>query len=47
MIARVLGAGAVLEPPLLFRLLIRNAWLRRIPGRLIGLGVRQEHVVNA
>jgi 2-polyprenyl-6-methoxyphenol hydroxylase-like FAD-dependent oxidoreductase len=43
-IARVLSADTPLEPPLFFRLLTRHAWLRRIPGRLIGLGVRPEHV---
>lgn len=31
-------------PPLLMRLLNRFAWLRRIPGRIIGLGVRRERV---
>ena len=44
-IARVLRADQQLEPPLFFRLLTRYAWLRRIPGRLIGMGVRPEHVV--
>ncbi len=45
-IARVLRADQKLEPPLFFRLLSRYAWLRRIPGRLIGLGVRPEHVAH-
>lgn len=43
--------GAVLDPqarldrpPLLVRLLDRHAWLRGIPARLIGLGIRREHV---
>jgi 2-polyprenyl-6-methoxyphenol hydroxylase-like FAD-dependent oxidoreductase len=32
------------EPPFLLRLLDRVPPLRRIPGRLIGLGIRREHV---
>jgi len=43
-IARVLGTGERLEPPLFLRLLARYPLLRRIPARLIGLGVRPEHV---
>jgi 2-polyprenyl-6-methoxyphenol hydroxylase-like FAD-dependent oxidoreductase len=43
-IARVLRANERLEPPLVVRLLSRFPSLRRIPGRLIGLGVRPEHV---
>jgi 2-polyprenyl-6-methoxyphenol hydroxylase-like FAD-dependent oxidoreductase len=43
-IGRVLGAGKSLQPPLLLRLLSRFAPLRRIPARLIGMGVRPEHV---
>ncbi len=43
-IARVLGTGERLAPPLFLRLLARYPWLRRIPGRLIGLGIRPEHV---
>lgn len=42
-ITRVLKSTQVLEPPLLFRLLARFAWLRRLPGRLIGMGLRPEH----
>ena len=41
-ITRVLGTTGRLEPPLFFRLLNRFAWLRRLPGRLIGMGVRPE-----
>jgi 2-polyprenyl-6-methoxyphenol hydroxylase-like FAD-dependent oxidoreductase len=41
-ITRVLESTQVLEPPLLFRLLARFAWLRRLPGRLIGMGLRPE-----
>ena len=43
-IARVLRADQRLKPPLLLRLLTNVPPLRRIPGRLIGLGVRPEHV---
>jgi 2-polyprenyl-6-methoxyphenol hydroxylase-like FAD-dependent oxidoreductase len=43
-IARVLRADQRLKPPLLLRLLTNFPPLRRIPGRLIGMGVRPEHV---
>jgi 2-polyprenyl-6-methoxyphenol hydroxylase-like FAD-dependent oxidoreductase len=43
-IARVLKTTQALEPPLFFRLLTRYPMLRRIPGRLIGMGIRPEHV---
>jgi 2-polyprenyl-6-methoxyphenol hydroxylase-like FAD-dependent oxidoreductase len=43
-ITRVLRSTERLEPPALFRWLTRFALLRRIPGRLIGMGVRPEHV---
>jgi 2-polyprenyl-6-methoxyphenol hydroxylase-like FAD-dependent oxidoreductase len=43
-ITRVLRSRQPLRPPLLFRLLTRYPLLRRIPGRLIGMGVRPEHV---
>jgi len=43
-LARVLQSEEPLEPPLGFRLLARYAWLRRIPGRLIGMGIRPEHI---
>jgi 2-polyprenyl-6-methoxyphenol hydroxylase-like FAD-dependent oxidoreductase len=32
------------KPPLVMRLLTRFSFLRRIPARLIGIGVRPEHV---
>jgi 2-polyprenyl-6-methoxyphenol hydroxylase-like FAD-dependent oxidoreductase len=41
---RVLGEGDAIRAPLLVRLLARHAFLRRIPARLIGIGVRPEHV---
>src|SRR5262249_21897814 len=43
-IRSVLGATEPIKPPLVARLLGRSPRLRRIPGRLIGLGVRPEHV---
>jgi 2-polyprenyl-6-methoxyphenol hydroxylase-like FAD-dependent oxidoreductase len=43
-IARVLRSNQPFRPPLLLRLASRSAWLRGIPGRLIGMGVRPEHV---
>jgi 2-polyprenyl-6-methoxyphenol hydroxylase-like FAD-dependent oxidoreductase len=43
-IARILGGAAPMRPPLLLRLLARYAILRRIPARVIGIGVRPEHL---
>ena len=43
-IAPVLGGAAPSRLPLALRLLARFAFLRRIPARLIGIGVRPEHV---
>jgi 2-polyprenyl-6-methoxyphenol hydroxylase-like FAD-dependent oxidoreductase len=43
-IARVLDETAPLQPPLAARLLARFPSLRRIPARLVGLGIRPEHV---
>ena len=43
-IAPVLGRATSLRLPLALRLLARYAILRRIPARLIGIGVRPEHV---
>jgi len=43
-IRRVLGTTEALTPPLPLRLLARFPFLRRIPARLIGMGVRPEHV---
>ena len=45
-IASVLSTSRPLTPPLILRLLDRFALLRRIPARLIGLGVRPEHVTT-
>jgi 2-polyprenyl-6-methoxyphenol hydroxylase-like FAD-dependent oxidoreductase len=43
-ISRVLGEQQALQAPLVLRLASRFAFLRRIPARLVGLGVRPEHV---
>jgi 2-polyprenyl-6-methoxyphenol hydroxylase-like FAD-dependent oxidoreductase len=43
-IKRVLHSSIQLPPPLAFRLIARFPFLRRIPARMIGLGVRPEHV---
>jgi 2-polyprenyl-6-methoxyphenol hydroxylase-like FAD-dependent oxidoreductase len=43
-ISRALAAKGSLEVPLAIRLLARFPFLRRIPARLLGLGVRPEHV---
>ena len=43
-IAPVLGRSGSVRPPLFLRLLDRYPFLRRIPARLIGLGIRPEHV---
>lgn len=43
-INRALQAPGPLQAPLAIRLLARFPFLRRIPARLLGLGVRPEHV---
>ena len=43
-IGRVLGSSAHMSPPWPMRLLGRFPYLQRIPARLVGLGVRPEHV---
>src|SRR4030095_2576668 len=42
--ARVLGETGSLQPPLALRLLARIPYLRRIPARIVGYGIRAEHV---
>jgi 2-polyprenyl-6-methoxyphenol hydroxylase-like FAD-dependent oxidoreductase len=44
LIGRILDAAEAVEAPLPLRLMSRCAPLRRIPARLIGMGVRPEHV---
>ncbi len=43
-VRRVLGSRAKIVPPFVLRLFIRLPVLRRIPARLIGVGIRPEHV---
>jgi hypothetical protein len=43
-IARVLDPGQRPGVPLALRLAAKFPILRRIPGRLIGMGIRPEHV---
>lgn len=43
-IGRVLGSTAPIQAPRIVKLLDRFPLLRRIPGRLIGLGIRRERV---
>jgi 2-polyprenyl-6-methoxyphenol hydroxylase-like FAD-dependent oxidoreductase len=43
-IRQVLGRTEPLAPPLLVRLMARYPFLRRLPARLIGIGIRPEHV---
>ena len=43
-IAPVLGGTGPLKPPLALRLLAKVPFLPRIPARLVGLGIRPEHV---
>jgi 2-polyprenyl-6-methoxyphenol hydroxylase-like FAD-dependent oxidoreductase len=43
-VSRVLSGTGPMKPPLLLTLFARFPFLRRIPARLIGVGVRPEHV---
>jgi hypothetical protein len=43
-VRRVLAGAGAMRPPLPLRLLARVPYLRRIPARLVGMGVRPEHV---
>jgi len=45
-IASVLGKSETLKPPLPLTLLRHVPLLRRIPARLIGMGIRPEHVAT-
>ena len=45
-ITRVLASAEPLEAPLFFRLATRFPVLRGIPGRLIGMGIRPEHLAD-
>jgi hypothetical protein len=44
LISRVLASEQRPTPPLLFRLTERFPFLRRLPARLVGMGIRPEHV---
>jgi 2-polyprenyl-6-methoxyphenol hydroxylase-like FAD-dependent oxidoreductase len=43
-IAGTLRAGAPIRMPWVFRQLQRHPWLRRLPARVVGLGIRPERV---
>lgn len=43
-VTRALEETDSFEPPLAVRLLAKLPWLRRIPARVLGMGVRPEHV---
>jgi hypothetical protein len=45
-ITRVLGRSGELQSPLPIRMLASLPMLRRLPARLIGIGVRPEHVAT-
>jgi hypothetical protein len=45
-ISRVLGGTGNIAPPRFLRLFITFPVLRRLPARLIGLGVRREGVTS-
>ncbi len=46
-IARALAARQPLKPPLMFRIVSRSPFLRGLLARLVGLGVRPEHIQTA
>lgn len=43
-ISRVLESNATPKLPAIFRIVNAFPWLRRVPARLVGIGVRPEHV---
>jgi 2-polyprenyl-6-methoxyphenol hydroxylase-like FAD-dependent oxidoreductase len=43
-ITRVLSGTGPVRPPLLVRLISAAPWLQRLTGRLVGMGIRPEHV---
>jgi 2-polyprenyl-6-methoxyphenol hydroxylase-like FAD-dependent oxidoreductase len=45
-ISRVLKRGGELKPPFFLRMLARFPVLRRVPARLVGIGIRPEHVAT-
>jgi hypothetical protein len=44
LISRVLGSQQRPKPPLIFKIVALFPWLRRIPARLLAIGIRPEHV---
>ena len=44
--ARNMSAATLSEPkpPLIFKLVGMLPWLQRVPARLLGIGIRPEHV---
>ena len=47
LIAPTLAATQNVKPPLLLRLLTGVPYVSRVPARLLGLGFRPEHVLEA
>ena len=43
-VAPTLNATSLAAPPLPMRIINAWPWLRRLPGRIVGMGVRPEHV---
>ena len=43
-IANVLGGTEEPRPPLLLRVIARVPWFRRLAARLVGIGIRPEHI---
>lgn len=46
-IKKALDDAKTTKPPLLLRMLLATPYLRELPARLVGLGVRPEHVSQA
>ena len=44
LISRVLASKQQPKPPLIFKLVGMLPWLQRVPARLLGMGIRPEHV---
>ncbi len=44
LISRVLASKQRPKPPLIFKLVGMLPWLQRVPARLLGMGIRPEHV---
>jgi 2-polyprenyl-6-methoxyphenol hydroxylase-like FAD-dependent oxidoreductase len=45
-IANVLAGRGTFRPPLLLRVMGRLPWFRRLTARLVGIGIRPEHVLT-